>query len=1326
MAEALGHVATSIALSSVVLQCQESVYKLQQDLQRIKDAPEELSQLSTTLRVTSVVLSKLAENWHRSGISYSLKELTLFIKETQAWLESMDNSIEEYKDSRKRVRSQTAEETVKQAAFSSECLLKIRIAGKNAESRLKRSNFNSATVWQEENERTQPELEGILEKCKILRIQADKVSEATSQFREARLEVERLLWALINLTMLLQSASSVPTTDYMPALNITEEALDWAIASLAVLISSIDVGRTPTLWLTPKVHYRAGQVLKRMEVARAAIVAAQLAVAVRSECRENFAIVAISKNLNTLPLRDSAALRSAFRDQVGAAKAVVNLKRRSKMIKKSYNICWTWRLTVCRRALYSPRGNDSLTWENTESQKAQHYRILPAKWLQKWRLFSFVVDVMFRKGSPREGVEVRTGPTTPASSPSMAACKELDTESLMRCFHNGTGTPFDVDDRGRGMMDLALSTIIQESAHGRLFHESAQSHSKFMRSLAITGASYGFDSRLVIEFASQTGIGLPVELKTTENHWTGLLPGWFLLETMALGLEIIWEQQDEVVWENDIEVDWWYYVCYEIGDDEVELEEKSAKQILFGIWNGDSLRNSQHAPVEPDDNEEAYKWQMEINHVHAAPHMKHEADPRDQYHYSMDDFWSEHEQLPGAFPSALHLGSQAPVQEIISSYEAPSVGSAAEATELSCDEITVDDSMFDQNEGKSIPSSTNGTSIAAQMKSATSELIDLLEKHLRPLQDIIPETLSMDITLFEIKVEEIMRAYGKLLDNEASSPREVAIVQLVLRQSQFVSAAIVRRIYPHMYVESLNLHALEDQSTMSVDEKLARLFKSFEGNEPAPQPEVIRNMQPDEEEDPDLSFVTTVRDQQVFLVHSKAFKTLEKDFRALFGQDTHHDDASTSFARVGVERLIRTFRICLAAINYLVKLSLRPSIPKGHRRLEWKCECGDDLYADFDNSDRASIERLVEQLSSLRDPNTTRIRPTFEKQDSVLNSSVLPTLSPGPPETGGTATLTPFDISVIPLNDVDRGTPITDIPADSDSFSPTTTHPHQSVSIDGNRIPVENQGKPQLLPVSASISQAGGSNINQVLAEQAIPLNQIKFLRLPARSSQENMRNKIPLYVEICVKHKQYTSRHKEITVDMAENDAQFFQKINKAYCEIRRPRWTRLLRPIRIEHVKFSVQNMGAVVGIYDYAGPQIPPEAEVKNGNYHYNPCPWAGEPVPSNIILHELTSSKSQLHTSRTWSEKLPKKCAVSIYSISNPDRAAIGYGIHIIEGYNDMFVSIALLLSVTIAVSAAGLWWAKIRPGDIQGATGLGTLILTVVAALILSYQGFLSL
>ncbi|KAH8597300.1 hypothetical protein B0O99DRAFT_618507 [Bisporella sp. PMI_857] len=209
--------------------------------------------------------------------------------------------------------------------------------------------------------------------------------------------------------------------------------------------------------------------------------------------------------------------------------------------------------------------------------------------------------------------------------------------------------------------------------------------------------------------------------------------------------------------------------------------------------------------------------------------------------------------------------------------------------------------------------------------------------------------------------------------------------------------------------------------------------------------------------------------------------------------------------------------------------------------------------------------------------------------------------------------------------------------------------------------------------------------------------------------------------MEVCVKHKNYVSRHKEVQVYLSEDDYHFFKRVKDAYLEIRRPRWNIFLRPFHIKHVQFSVQNMGSVVGIFHHDGPRIPPEEDVQSGSYHYHPCPWHGEPVPSSIILHELNSKKSQLHTSRTWSTRIPKKCAASIFSVPHPDDAAIGYGIHIIEDCDGVVLIIMLVIGPCVTALVTALWWSKGKPGDIQGATGLESLLLGSFGALALCYQ-----
>lgn len=151
----------------------------------------------------------------------------------------------------------------------------------------------------------------------------------------------------------------------------------------------------------------------------------------------------------------------------------------------------------------------------------------------------------------------------------------------------------------------------------------------------------------------------------------------------------------------------------------------------------------------------------------------------------------------------------------------------------------------------------------------------------------------------------------------------------------------------------------------------------------------------------------------------------------------------------------------------------------------------------------------------------------------------------------------------------------------------------------------------------------------------------------------------------------------------------------------------------------------MGELTGIvngFDEKNPALPPEDLVLQGNsWEYKPCPLQprGPPVPSNIILHELMSKKSHLHTSTTWSRRMPKKLNTSIYAIPDPNEAAFGWGIHIVEGYNvfliTMLISVLALLGSTGCVVATALWW-KLR-NDLNGALALGAAMAAVLAVLL---------
>lgn len=109
----------------------------------------------------------------------------------------------------------------------------------------------------------------------------------------------------------------------------------------------------------------------------------------------------------------------------------------------------------------------------------------------------------------------------------------------------------------------------------------------------------------------------------------------------------------------------------------------------------------------------------------------------------------------------------------------------------------------------------------------------------------------------------------------------------------------------------------------------------------------------------------------------------------------------------------------------------------------------------------------------------------------------------------------------------------------------------------------------------------------------------------------------------------------------------------------------------------------------------------------------------PVPPNVLLHMLSSRLAPRHIHDTWMQRLPKKIETSIYSTNSP--VIFGWGIHIIEGPEIWIMKYALFTGLLGAFTAAGLWWGL--KGDVQGGTGIGSLILGAMGLIVASLLTF---
>lgn len=104
----------------------------------------------------------------------------------------------------------------------------------------------------------------------------------------------------------------------------------------------------------------------------------------------------------------------------------------------------------------------------------------------------------------------------------------------------------------------------------------------------------------------------------------------------------------------------------------------------------------------------------------------------------------------------------------------------------------------------------------------------------------------------------------------------------------------------------------------------------------------------------------------------------------------------------------------------------------------------------------------------------------------------------------------------------------------------------------------------------------------------------------------------------------------------------------------------------------------------------PDLPPEEEVRRGNYHYVPCPQdIKNPLLRIPYLHVLFEPGN--HLNQFWMNRTPKKLDTRI-EYGTGVEPIIGWGVHLVEGPNWMAFSIvseivlvmSLLLSVVYSV------------------------------------------
>ncbi|KAI1505186.1 hypothetical protein F5X99DRAFT_307094 [Biscogniauxia marginata] len=157
---------------------------------------------------------------------------------------------------------------------------------------------------------------------------------------------------------------------------------------------------------------------------------------------------------------------------------------------------------------------------------------------------------------------------------------------------------------------------------------------------------------------------------------------------------------------------------------------------------------------------------------------------------------------------------------------------------------------------------------------------------------------------------------------------------------------------------------------------------------------------------------------------------------------------------------------------------------------------------------------------------------------------------------------------------------------------------------------------------------------------------------------------------------------------------------------------------PKEVEYIKFELirrEKTGECVGNYETNS--IPSIKEVFRQEYAFNPCPprIGHLPIQSHIFMHSFLNPGD--HSGALAVAQLPKKVKEKLRLAAqnaDPNDLPYGWGIYIIEGFNEVLMARIVLLTLALVLLIVVLW-SKIVD-DISGGMGIGQFSLAFAATL----------
>ncbi|KAF2185911.1 HET-domain-containing protein [Zopfia rhizophila CBS 207.26] len=510
---------------------------------------------------------------------------------------------------------------------------------------------------------------------------------------------------------------------------------------------------------------------------------------------------------------------------------------------------------------------------------------------------------------------------------------------------------------------------------------------------------------------------------------------------------------------------------------------------------------------------------------------------------------------------------------------------------------------------------------------------------------------------FENSFRIMLSQFARELRNEAKDRRERSVAYVVRTIAGYVSNFICKK-----YGTETDMRAKEmDQLSSQLPHKrqlLERLLNPtltdtedlhHEGTSAEDQDYEVEEDNWDEN---DMVSLPHLEQLEKFVTNSEAMNNLQRD-QVTAKESPEIQEQEQTIAHQMLDTHDQDQPPWWRLKNTLQRFT-RPSVPMGYRRLEWTCDCGEEMYGDYDNRDPVAVEKLASilqrQACVTRTIEKDSIRPGTNRKENISGYKHTSDNSGG----GGAGSSAHY----------------------SGTFSSTCS---------------EQSGSTQA-PAS---NQAGATGTNDSLAnvQSSFEASSGTALRPTARKKK---------FLELCVNTGEIDVSLGEIDITDINSDGELFKRIYERYKDLRGHRMRRIfLKPVDVHFIHFSVQGRYRV-GIYGQPL-VIPPEDEVKAERYHYEECPLKVQPpMDYRTFLHYMNKHKHgdptkptgiSLHSDAIFLKRLPKKVGTSILA-SQQSTLQFGWGVHIIEGPNKVALSwttfFGLALSFAVSMLYCHFW------------------------------------